>query len=66
MTGYTYVEFAVEGYIGKLVSCVIPTQNYACSKQTSFRIMAMERYTTLDMAKHNTANTRHLILAAVM
>jgi hypothetical protein len=43
--------------------CVVPTHNYAGSKQTSFRIRIMEIYVLLDKAKHN---TRHLILAAVM
>ena len=45
--------------------CVFPTHNYACSKQTSYRIMTVEMYVTLDKAKHNAANTRELILVAV-
>jgi len=45
------------------VNIVVPTHNYAGSKQTSFRIMTMEMYATLDKVKHNTS---HLILAAVV
>jgi len=37
--------------------CVVPIHNYAGSKQPSVRIMTMERYMTLDIVKHNTANT---------
>ena len=46
--------------------CVVPTHNDTGSKQTSFRIMTMEKYRTLKKANHNTANTRHLILALSM
>ena len=45
--------------------CVFPTHNYARSKQTSYRIMTVEMYVTLDKAKFNTANTRQLMLVAV-
>jgi hypothetical protein len=77
---HMYIEFAVEAHIGKPPSCMcaytfacwmhlcvcVPTHNYAGCKQISFRIMTVERYMTLDKAEHNAANTRHLILAAVM
>ena len=44
---------------------VVPTHNYSDSKQASYRIMTMDIYAILNKAKHNTANTVHLILAAV-
>jgi hypothetical protein len=43
--------------------CVVPTRIYAGSKQTSFRIVTMKMYATLDKVKHNTG---HLVLVACM
>jgi hypothetical protein len=52
-------------WLSKLRTCMILLQNYAGSKQKSYKIMTMKMFTILDKAKPNTGNIRGLNLATV-